>query len=143
MDEKAFQNLKSTIVKTINNGIAFTHMTEIEREDKEQEIVKFLKTKNYEVYIDECMIWALDENWDKIMMMELTRNTLYFTPFKAETAPILVFYVLQFVSKDYLMMLTSKIKKVEETEKEEIEGDSEEDTEEEEEKKPPPNFDFL
>jgi hypothetical protein len=141
MDEKVFKNLKSTIIKTINNGIAFTHMNELEREDKEQEIVNFLKTKGYEVYIDECMIWALDENWNKVMMMELTRNTLYFTPFKAETAPVLVFHVLQFISKDYLMTLTSKIKKVKETEQEEIEGDSEEDTEEE--AKPPPNFDFL
>ena len=38
------------------------------------------------------------------------------------------------------MTLTSKIKKVEDTEKEEIEEDSDEDTEED---KPVPNFDFL
>ena len=140
MNEKVFKNLKTTIIKTINNGIAFKHMTEIEREEKEQEIINFLKTKGYEIYIDEYMIWALDDNWDKVMMMELTRNTLYFTPFKAEAAPVLVFYVLQFISKDYLMTLASRIEKIEDTKKEEIEEDSEEDTEED---RPPPNFDFL
>ena len=140
MDEQIYQNLKSVILKTINNGIAFTHMSEIEREDKEQEIVNFLKTKGYEIYIEQCMVWVLDKKWNKVMMMELTRNTLYFTPFKAEEAPTLVFYILQFISKEYLMTLTSKIKKVEDTEKEEIEEDSDEDTEED---KPRPNFDFL
>ena len=140
MDEQVYKNLKNTILKTINSGIAFKHMDVYEREDKEQEIVKYLQSKGYEVYIEECMMWVLDKQWEKVMMMELTRNTLYFTPFKAEEAPVIVYYVLQFVSKEYLITLTSKIKKVEETEKEEIEEDSDEDTEED---KPPPNFDFL
>ena len=140
MDEQIYKNLKSVILKTINNGIAFTHMNDIEREDKEQEIVNYLKSKEYEVYIEECMIWVLGKSWEKLMMMELTRNTLYFTPFKAEEAPVIVYYILQFVSKEYLITLTSKIKKVEETKEEEIEEDSDEDTEED---KPKPNFDFL
>ena len=140
MDEQIYKNLKSVILKTINNGIAFTHMNDIEREDKEQEIVNYLKSKEYEVYIEECMIWVLGKSWEKLMMMELTKNTLYFTPFKAEEAPIIVYYILQFVSKEYLITLTSKIKKVEETKEEEIEEDSDEDTEED---KPKPNFDFL
>ena len=139
MDEQIYKNLKTIIMKTINNGIAFKHMSDIEREDKEQEIIDYLKGKQYEVYIEEDMIWVLGKSWEKIMMMELTKNTLYFTPFKAEEAPVIVYYMLQFVSKEYLITLTSKIKKVEEKE-EEIEGESEEDTEED---KPPPNFDFL
>ena len=102
MDEQIYKNLKSVILKTINNGIAFTHMNDIEREDKEQEIVNYLKNKEYEVYIEECMIWVLGKSWEKLMMMELTRNTLYFTPFKAEEAPVIVYYILQFVSKEYL-----------------------------------------
>jgi len=139
MDEQIYKNLKTVILKTINNGIAFTHMTDIEREDKEQEIIVYLKSKEYEVYVEEGMIWVLGKSWEKVMMMELTRNTLYFTPFKAEEAPVIVYLILQFVSKEYLLKLTSKIKKVEEKE-EEIEGDSEEDTEED---RPRPNFDFL
>ena len=139
MDEQIYKNLKSVILKTLNNGIAFKHMTDIERQDKELEIIEYLKQKGYEAYLEEEMIWILSSNWEKLMMMELTKNTLYFTPFKAEEAPVIVYLILQFVSKEYLLKLTSKIKKVEEKE-EEIEEDSDEDTEED---RPRPNFDFL
>ena len=139
MDEQIYKNLKSIILKTLNNGIAFTHMSDTQRQDKELEIVEYLKNKGYESYVEEEMIWILSSGWEKLMMMELTKNTLYFTPFKAEEAPVIVYLILQFVSKEYLLKLTSKIKKVEEKQ-EEIEEDSEEDTEED---KPRPSFDFL
>ena len=71
MDEQIYKNLKNVILKTINNGIAFTHMTDIEREDKEQEIVVYLKSKEYEVYIEEGMIWVLGKNWEKLIMMDM------------------------------------------------------------------------
>ena len=48
-------------MKTINNGIAFKHMSDIEREDKEQEIIDYLKGKQYEVYIEENMIYITRE----------------------------------------------------------------------------------
>ena len=139
MDEQIYKNLKNIILKTINNGIAFKHMSDTERQNKELEIVEYLKNKGYEAYLEDEMIWVLSNSWDKLMMMELTKNTLYFTPFKAEEAHVIVYLILQFVSKEYLLKLTSNIKKVEEKE-EEIEEDSEEDTEED---RPPPNFDFL
>jgi len=139
MDEQIYKNLKNIILKTLNNGIAFKHMSDTQRQNKELEIVEYLKNKGYEAYLEDEMIWVLSSSWNKLMMMELTKNTLYFTPFKAEEAPVIVYLILQFVSKEYLLKLTSNIKKVEEKE-EEIEEDSEEDTEED---RPPPNFDFL
>ena len=76
-------------------------------------------------------------------MMELTRNTLYFTPFDAKETSVVIYYILQLISQKYLdeMPKIKKIDKKAPIKKEEIEDDSEEDTEEE--PKPPPNFDFL
>ena len=59
IDEELMKQLKETILKTLNNGIAYTHMTELERDEKEQEIVEHLKTKGYDVFIEECMIYVL------------------------------------------------------------------------------------
>ena len=145
MDEEIYQQLKDTILKTINNGIAFKHMSEFERDDREKEIVDFLISKGYEAFVEECMIYVIGKHWDKLMMMELTRNTLYFTPFSTNSAPEIVFYVLQFISKRYLidgvLKKNTKTKTKEKQQVEEIESDSEEDTEED--PKPRPNFDFL
>ena len=142
MDEEVLKQLKDTILKTINSGIAYPHMTPIERDKKERELVEYLQGKGYEVFVEECMIYVIGKQWDKILMLELTRNTLYFTPFKmAETSEI-VFYILQLISKKYLDGIPKKKTKKKVTKKqEEIEEDSDEDTEEE--PKPPPDFSFL
>tara|TARA_R100000030_G_scaffold74257_4_gene57497 strand:- start:281 stop:712 length:432 start_codon:yes stop_codon:yes gene_type:complete len=143
MDEDLLKQLKDTILKTINAGIAFPHMTEQQRDEKEKEIVVFLQEKGYEAFVEECMIYVLGKGWDKILMMELTRNTLYFTPFKLTQTTEIVFYILQLVAKKYLDKVPVKKKKVpkqKEEKEEEIEEDSDEDTEED---KPPPDFSFL
>ena len=140
IDEELMKQLKETILKTLNNGIAYTHMTELERDEKEQEIVEHLKSKGYDVFIEECMIYVLGKQWSRILMMELTRNTLYFTPFKVSEVSEVVFYILQLVSKKYLDSMPKVEPKASEKE-EEIEEDTDEDTEED--PKPPPDFSFL
>jgi len=142
MDEDLLKQLKDTILKTINSGIAYPHMTEYEREVKEKELVIFLQGKGYEVFVEECMIYVIGKQWEKILMMELTRNTLYFTPFKMAEVSEIVFYILQLISKKYLDGVPkTKTKKKVAKKQEEIEEDSDEDTEEE--PKPPPDFSFL
>ena len=143
MDETLLKDLKDTILKAINSGLAFPHMTAMEREDTENKIIDHLKQKGYEAFEEECMIYVLDKHWKKVLMMELTRNTLYFTPFDAKETSVVIYYILQLISQKYLdeMPKIKKIDKKAPIKKEEIEDDSEEDTEEE--PKPPPNFDFL
>jgi len=146
MDDTVYQQLKDTIMKTITNGIAFSHMSETERTTKEKEIVDFLQSKGYEAFVQDCMILVINKQWDKVLLMELTRNTLYFTPINIEQTPEVVFYVLELVASRYLDSTPfkknkKKVKKKMVVKKEEIEEDSDEDTEEE--PKPPPNFDFL
>ena len=143
MDETLLKELKDTILKAISSGLAFPHMTELERDEQEISITEHLKTKGYEAFVEECMIYVLDKSWEKVIMMELTRNTLYFTPFNPKETSVVIYYILQLVSKRYLDEMP-KIKKKDKKapeHKEEIEDNSEEDTEEE--PKPPPNFDFL
>jgi hypothetical protein len=140
MDETLLKQLKDTILKAISSGLAFPHMTELERDEQERTMVDHLKSKGYEVYVEECMIYVLGKSWEKVLMMELTRNTLYFTPFNPKETSVVIYYILQLVSKRYLDKMPKEETKAPK-QKEEIEDDSEEDTEEE--PKPPPNFDFL
>jgi len=143
MDETLVKELKDTIMKALSNGLAFPHMTQLERDNRELDIIRYLKTKGYEAFEEECMIYVLDKHWEKIVMMELTRNTLYFTPFDPKEVSVVIYYVLQLVSKKYLEEMPeikTKKTKVSKT-KEEKEEDSDEDTEEE--PKPPPDFSFL
>tara|TARA_R110000823_G_scaffold182535_6_gene315295 strand:+ start:180 stop:611 length:432 start_codon:yes stop_codon:yes gene_type:complete len=143
MDEKLMQELKDTILKAIQHGLAFPHMTERERAHKEGEIIEFLNAKGYEVFLEEKMIYVLGKKWERIVMMELTRNTLYFTPYQIKEVSVVIYYILQLVSKKYLdkMPVFDDIEKKASQKQEEKEKDSDEDTEEE--PPPPPNFDFL
>ena len=142
MNETLMKELKDTIIKAINNGLAFAHMTERERNHKEREIVDFLNSKGYEAFVEENMIHVLSKKWEKILMMELTRNTLYFTPYQKNEVSVVIYYILQLVSKRYLDKTpSSKGKKKKVLKKEEKGEDSDEDTEEE--PKPPPDFNFL
>jgi len=143
MDETLLKDLKDTILKVIGNGLAFPHMTSVERDEREINIIEHLKVKGFEAFEEECMIYVLNKQWDKILMMELTRNTLYFTPYDAKETSVIIYYILQLVSKKYLdemSVVKTKTKQVQKKE-EEIEEDSDEDTEEE--PKPPPDFSFL
>jgi|TARA_R110002124_G_scaffold254804_1_gene420425 hypothetical protein len=142
MDETFMKELKDTILKAINSGLAFAHMTERERNHKEKEIVDFLNSKGYEAFVEDKMIHILNKQWEKILMMELTRNTLYFTPVLKSEVTVVIYYILQLVSKRYLDKTPpSKGKKEKVLKKEEKGEDSDEDTEEE--PKPPPDFNFL
>ena len=142
MDETLKKQLKDTILKTISNGIAFDFITVEERDEKERDLVKYLNSKGYQAVVEKCMIYVLSEDWERIVMMELTRNTLYFTPADLKKTSEVVYYALQFTAKGYLDKLTLKYGATEVyTKKEEKkEFDDEEDTEED---RPPPNFDFL
>ena len=143
MDETLKKQLKKTILKTISNGIAFNFMSIEEREQKEQDLVQHLKDKGYEVLIENCMIFVLSSDWERIMILELTRNTLYFTPTDMTKAIEVVYYALQFTAKDYLEVMFSKESKTNKRKKaEENEVDTEEE-EETEDDKPTPSFDFL
>ena len=138
MDDILKKQLKKTILKTISNGIAFEHMTEVERDIKERDLVYFIKSKGYDVVVEQCMIVVFSLKWEKILMMELTRNTLYFSPIDVSKTTEIVFYVLEFTAKDYISkMTTSEKTKIEEKEVDPDEEDTEED--------PPtkPSFDFL
>jgi len=144
MDEIIKKELKDTILKTISNGIAYPFMTPDEREQKEHELVEYLSSKGYQVVLEKCMIYVLDEDWKRIVMMELTRNTLYFNPINLKKTSEIVYYALQFTAKGFLDTFApiKKKKKKEVIKQEEVEVDFDEE-EETEDDKPTPNFDFL
>ena len=143
MDEELMKELKETILKAIDNGVAFVHMTEKERDQQERDIVDILNLKGYEAFVEECMIYVVGKRWEKIVMMELTRNTLYFTPYHKKEVSVVIYYILQLISKKYLDKTPSlkKTKNKGQYLQQEIEADSDEDTEEE--PRPPPDFSFL
>ena len=144
MDDLLKKELKDTILKTISNGIAYNFMSPEERDQKEQELIEYLKEREYQVLLENCMIYVLSEDWEKIVMMELTRNTLYFTPVNLKKTSEVVYYVLQFTAKGYLDTLMpgakKKKKEVIKQEEDEVSFEEEEETEDD---KPIPNFDFL
>jgi hypothetical protein len=144
MDDILKKELKDTILKTISNGIAYSFMTPDERDQKEQELIEYLKEREYQVLLENCMIYVLSEDWQKILMMELTRNTLYFSPVNLKKTSEVVYYVLQFTAKGYLDTFAPVKKKTKKEvikqEEDEVNFDEEEETEDD---KPIPNFDFL
>ncbi len=144
MDDKLKKELKDTILKTIANGIAYAFMTPDQRDKKEQELVEYLKEREYQVLIENCMIYVLSDDWEKILMMEMTRNTLYFNPVDMKQTSEVIYYVLQFTAKSYLDQLMplpkKKKKEVIKKEEDEVNFDEEEETEDD---KPTPSFDFL
>lgn len=90
------------ITQLLNNGFAFeSHLTVRERRDIEADLLDYYDKKFYGAYLEEEMIYVIDSDYEKILMMEVTRNSIYFNPYEHPALFDVIYLTLEFVTKTF------------------------------------------
>tara|TARA_Y100001973_G_C5003950_1_gene235037 strand:- start:109 stop:501 length:393 start_codon:yes stop_codon:yes gene_type:complete len=127
------KEITDKINQLLNNGFSFgEHKTKRERDEIEQDLIDWYGKNGFGAFIEEEMIYVVDSNHQHIVMLEITKNSIYFNPHEHSYLLDAVVVTLEF--------LTKMLKEEEITE--ETPFDIEEEPTEEM-PKPKPNFDIL
>ena len=126
------KEITDKINQLLNNGYSFgEHKTKRERDEIEQDLLDWYSKNGLSAFIEEEMIYVVDSNYSHIMMLEITKNSIYFNPHEHVYLLDAVVTTLEF--------LTKKLAKEELLETtEDIEDEVTEEM-----PKPKPNFDTL
>ena len=95
-------SITSKISQLLNNGFAFQdHLTIKERKEMENYLVNFYDKKFYGAFVEEEMIYVVDSDYNKILMMEVTGNSIYFNPYEHPSLIDVVYITLEFVTETF------------------------------------------
>tara|TARA_B100000287_G_C20440054_1_gene705202 strand:- start:31 stop:420 length:390 start_codon:yes stop_codon:yes gene_type:complete len=126
------KEITDKINQLLNNGFSFgEHKTKRERDEIEQDLLDWYAKNGLSAFVEEEMIYVVDSNYSHIMMLEITKNSIYFNPHEHVYLLDAVVTTLEFLTKklakEELLEITEDI----------------EDEITEEMPKPKPNFDIL
>ena len=75
------KEITERINQLINNGFSFgEHKTKKERDEIEEELVDWYGKNGFGAFIEEEMLYVIDSKHEHIMMLEITKNSIYFNP---------------------------------------------------------------
>lgn len=75
------KEITDKINQLLNNGFTFgDHKTEEERDEIEQELIEWYGKNGFGAFIEEEMVYVVDSKYENIMMLEITKNSIYFNP---------------------------------------------------------------
>ena len=127
------KEITDKINQLLNNGFSFgEHKTKKERDEIEQDLLDYYGKNGFGAFLEEEIIYVIDSNHEHILMLEITKNSIYFNPHEHV-------YLLEAVVVT-LEYITNKLTLPEELEKTPVDI---EDEITEEVPKPKPNFDII
>ena len=119
------------INQLLNNGFAFGEfLTKKERDNVEQGLLDWYDKNGFGAFLEEEMIYIVDSDYQKIMMIEMTKNSIYFNPYEHVYLLDCVVVTLEFVTNRFAKEILPLIDALEDDSTEEM-------------PKPKPNFDIL
>ena len=122
--------LVAQVAQLLNNGFSFEKfLTKQERLNLISELIYFYDKKHYGAYEENEMIYIIDNTYKSIMMMEVTRNSIYFNPYDHDSLLDVIYVTLEFINEKF-GPVEKPHKDIEDQETEEM-------------PKPKPNFDIL
>ena len=126
------KEITDKINQLLNNGFSFgNHKTKKERDEIEQDLLDYYDKNGFGAFIEEEMLYVVDSKHEQIMMLEITKNSIYFNPHEHIYLLDAVVVTLEFVAKK---LTTKEPQQVTTCIEDEIT---------EELPKPKPNFDVL
>lgn len=126
------KEITDKINQLLNNGFSFgEYKTKKERDEIEQELLDYYGKNGFGAFIEEEMLYVVDSSHEQIMMLEITRNSIYFNPHEHVYLLEAVVVTLEFITNKLTLP----------DEEEEITDIEDEVTEEM--PKPKPNFDII
>ena len=126
------KEITEKINQLLNNGFTFgDHKTQEERDEIEEGLIDWYGKNGFGAFLEEEMLYVVDSKYQHIMMLEITKNSIYFNPHEH-------LYLLDAVVVT-LEYITDKLTK----DKKEVEIQDIEDDTTEEMPKPKPDFGTL
>ena len=127
------EEVNKKISQLLNNGFAFgEHKTKRERDEIEEELGEWYNKNGLEAFVEEEMVYVVGAGYEHIMILEITKNSIYFNPrehiYLFEAVVVALEFITDKLSKPEEMMPIGK----------DMEDDSTEEI-----PKPKPSFDFL
>ena len=127
------KEITDKINQLLNNGFSFgEHKTKKEKDEIEQELLDYYGKNGFGAFVEEEMLYVVDSNHEQIMMLEITKNSIYFNPHEHSYLLEAVVVTLEFI--------TNRLSLPKEQAKTPVDI---EDEVTEEMPKPKPNFDIL
>ena len=127
------KEITDKINQLLNNGFSFgEHKTKKERNEIEQDLLDYYGKNGFGAFVEEEMLYVVDSKHDQIMMLEITKNSIYFNPHEHLYLLDAVVVTLEYITK--------KLTTPEEVQETTVDI---EDEVTEEMPKPKPNFDIL
>ena len=75
------KEITDKINQLLNNGFSFgEHKTKKERNEIEEELLDWYGKNGFGAFIEEEMLYVVDSKYEHIMMLEITKNSIYFNP---------------------------------------------------------------
>ena len=126
------KEITDKINQLLNNGFSFgEHKTKNDRDEIEQELLDYYGKNGFGAFLEEEMLYVVDSKHEKVMMLEITKNSIYFNPqehiYLLDAVVVTLEYVTQKFTENKTQLIINEL----------------EDEITEEIPKPKPNFDIL
>ena len=75
------KEITEKINQLLNNGFTFgDHKTQEERDEIEEGLIDWYGKNGFGAFLEEEMLYVVDSKYQHIMMLEITKNSIYFNP---------------------------------------------------------------
>ena len=126
------KEITDKINQLLNNGFSFSeHKTKRERDEFEQELLDYYNKSGFSAFIEQEMLYVTDLNHQQVLMIEITKNSIYFNPHEHVYLLDAVVSTLEFITKKF------------DLEEDSVTEENIENEITEEMPKPKPNFDII
>ena len=73
------KEITEKISQLLNNGFAFpNHLTSEERDKIEEDLINYYNRSGFRSFLEEDMLYVSDLNYQTILVIEITKNSIYF-----------------------------------------------------------------
>ena len=96
------KEITDKINQLLNNGFSFgEHKTKKERNEIEEDLIRYYNRSGFRSFIEEEMVYVSDLNYKVIMMIEITKNSIYFNSQEHVYLLDAVVATLEFITNRY------------------------------------------
>ena len=75
------KEITNKINQLLNNGFTFgEHKTNSERDEIEEGLIDWYGKNGFGAFLEEEMLYVVDSSYEHILMLEITKNSIYFNP---------------------------------------------------------------
>lgn len=96
------KEITNRINQLLNNGFSFgEHKTKKEKDEFQEELIEYYNKTGFRSFEEEEMVYVTDLNHQQILMIEITKNSIYFNPQEHAYLLDAVISTLEFITKKF------------------------------------------